>query len=675
MRRRFLPLAALGVISSLALLLAFLPGVALAQSDTHPVNVHVVQSDGTTGLAGVAITYNCGSYELTFGTTDADGHAGPVELPVGASCDFTANYQGTSATKSLTVDDHNNVDFQTSAVTVSLTDHNGGGLAGGDVAYGSGANTYWLNGTYQASYTDASGQVTGQMFDGTYDFRMQYNTGTEWQHSVVIHGATTVPFQTGQLILVYSNPISFGAGSPTVAWFTNAGTELLPGTYLFQPKGSGCTSVSIDAPAAGTSATKSIFAARLLDHTGAPLAGGVVRYAPGGSWYAMGTTDASGSICQVVDGALGNVKVGMTYHQAEGQKTQNVATNSVFTFQTALGTIQLVDHAGNGLAGGVVDQGGGFWNNAIATTDGNGYAYVELLSGHAYTFRMDYNHLSQIKTGDPTASPLVFQTGQLVLHYSGDVAGSLGGSWVTFTKPSMELFAGTYNFRFDGMYLPMTVTTGAVNEQSVITAKLTNHYGQATTGGVAQYAPGGSWINMPNTNTGGWTGVAVPGTLGNVKVRMTYHQGSQDITQYQPTASFYAFHTSQGTIRLIDHNGNGLASGVVDQGGSYWDNGIATTNASGYAYVELFSGQTYKFQMNYNHSSEILYGDPTASTMVFQTGAVYSGSGTATQWAGGAWYPFVQNMEVLPGPYHFTFSDGTSVTYYTISAGTVNLIH
>jgi hypothetical protein len=677
--RHTLPVAVL--TTTAAATLALLPGTASAVASSVPVNVHVDKSDGT-DLSGVGMSYSCNggpTLRLGSGTTDANGHVGPAMIPVGNTCQIFANYRGSSATKTITVvNSDNNVWFQTSLVTVTLADHANAPLSGGSAAYVSAGISYWLNPAGQtASTTDATGQITGQMFDGTYTFRMQYNTGAQLKAGIVVSGPTTVAFQTGMLTLVYSGLVSFGQGSPTTAWFTKAGTELLPGTYLFQPKGSGCTSVSIDAPDPGTTATKTVFAARLLDHNGNPLAGGVARYAPGGSWFSMGTTDSSGSYCQVVDGALGNVKVGLTYRQVEEQKTQNVADNSVFTFQTALGTIRLLDHTGAGLAGGVVDQGGSVWVTGTATTNGSGYAYVELLPGHTYTFRMNYNYLNQIKTGDPTDTAMVFQTGQLVLRYSGSIQGSLGGGWVTFTKPSMELFAGTYTFRFGGGYdLPMTVTTAAVNDQSVVTAKLTNHLGQAISGAKAEYAPGGSWLTMPNTNAGGWTGVSVAGALGNTQVRITYHQHSKALTQHQPTASHYAFQTALGTIRLVDHAGAGLAGGVVDQGGGSWDLGIATTNASGYAYVELFAGTgNYTFKMNYNNTSQQLSADPTSATMSFQTGAVHSDTNTATLWANGSWLSFVQDMEVLPGTYPFRFSDGTSQTSYPISAGVVNHIH
>ncbi len=410
------------------------------------------------------------------GSTDANGVLSTNLAP--GTYTFHVSYNGTSASYgpvAVTANAVTQHTFQTSAVTVKLKDHSGGGLVGGQVAFKTGNNTIWLAPSHS---TDASGEAIGQMFDGTYDFRMQYNVGTAWQNGVSVSGATEVDFQTGQLSLVYSNSVSFGQGNPDTAWFTNSGTELLPGTYQFDARGSSCNALTITAPDPGTADTESIFAAHLVDHNGNPLEGGSAQYAPGGSWFTMGTTDANGWICQVVDGALGNVKVGMTYHQAEVQLTQNIATNAIFNYQTALGTIRLEDHAGNGLAGGVVNQGGGYWDNGIATTDGSGDAYVELFPGHTYKFQMDFNHLSEVQYGDPTTSPLVFQTGQLILHYSGNMKASLGGSWVDFSPPtvSTELFGGTHTFVFDGFSTPITVSEGAVTEESVVTAQLTDHH-------------------------------------------------------------------------------------------------------------------------------------------------------------------------------------------------------
>ena len=82
-----------------------LPIASAGPPTTKPVNVHVKQSDGTTGLEGVTITYSCeGGYVDDFGTTNSDGHAGPVELEVGDECEFTATYRGTTAVETHEID-------------------------------------------------------------------------------------------------------------------------------------------------------------------------------------------------------------------------------------------------------------------------------------------------------------------------------------------------------------------------------------------------------------------------------------------------------------------------------------------------------------------------------------------------------------------------------------------
>ena len=66
--------------------------------------------------------------------------------------------------------------------------------------------------------------------------------------------------------------------------------------------------------------------------------------------------------------------------------------------------------------------------------------------------------------------------------------------------------------------------------------------------------------------------------------------------------------------------------------------------------MEMFGGKTYKFRMTYNYGSNEITQD-IATPVVFQTGAVYSDSETATHYARGSWQPFVQNIALLPERY------------------------
>ncbi len=109
---------------------------------SDPVNVHVQQSDSS-ALAGVDIHYKCGSSTLDFGTTDSGGNVSG-NLPDGSTCTLTAIYRNTTSAQTVTITNSMDVvGFQTSAVTVTLSDHSGGPLAGGTVAFK--PSTEWVN--------------------------------------------------------------------------------------------------------------------------------------------------------------------------------------------------------------------------------------------------------------------------------------------------------------------------------------------------------------------------------------------------------------------------------------------------------------------------------------------------------------------------------------------------
>ncbi len=153
---------------------------------------------------------------------------------------------------------------------------------------------------------------------------------------------------------------------------------------------------------------------------------------------------------------------------------------------------------------------------------------------------------------------------------------------------------------------------------------------------------------------------------------MGYHNGSQ--TQYfsQPTHSIFTFGTVLATISLMNDASAPISGGVVDQGGGSWIP-VGTTDVGGNATFEVFAG-SYKFKMSYHGASQEITQD-VSTPVVFQTGSVFSSSGFATQYAQGSWQPFAQFVQLLPGYWHFKFSDGTPIMYYTISAGTVNYIY
>ncbi|MGH3079138.1 MAG: hypothetical protein ACRDPZ_13285, partial [Gaiellaceae bacterium] len=690
-------------------LTALLPaGATAVPPTTSPVNVLVLQSDGITGLAGVDINYTSeNGSTLDFGTTDANGHVG-VKLEDGQTYTFTASYNGTSDTEDEWVaNGDNNVDFQTSAVTVTLSDHSGGPLAGGAAAFKSGAYTYWLNPAgASASTTDATGQVVGQLFDGTYDFRMQYNQGTEWSGDLPIAGATTVPFQTGLLSIVYSEDLSFGGPVGDYAWFTKAGTELLPGTMTFHPRGigipanTGCKPLSIDAPAAGTTATKTILAAQLADSTGAALSGGQARYQPtGGSINFLGpATDATGSACQVVNGALGNVTVTMGYwNTSSSPKTQDVATNSIFAFQTSAVTVTLSDHLGGPLVGGVVAfrsptlTGSTNWlkPTGSSATDATGQVVGQLFDG-TYDFRMQFNGGTQWTNGVVIsgATTVPFQTGLLSFVYSNPLSfgGPLGDS-AFFTKSGMELLPGSYNFHPRGIGYPAnsgcrpiaidSPAAGTAATKTIFAAQLADSEGDPLAGGVASYYVS-SWQSMGTTDSTGSVCKVLDGAVGNVHVAMVYQGTRQQLPpQNVATNSVFSFQTTDVTVELRDHDGQLI--NTDDASVAYYAGGWqpAANTDDGVVHFEMLPG-SYSFAMTYLGSREqkdsVAIGS-SATTVTFRTGQVISDSNTATSYYAGGWKTFTSGMELLPGTWPFAFNDGFPQTNYAIAAGVVNHIH
>jgi hypothetical protein len=203
---------------------------------------------------------------------------------------------------------------------------------------------------------------------------------------------------------------------------------------------------------------------------------------------------------------------------------------------------------------------------------------------------------------------------------------------------------------------------------------LLDHNGNGLPGGKVQYACGGSWESAIAETTGTDGTLCFNVSCSNLsKVRMTFNQGTVEQTKDELNASNATWQTVEATIKLIDSNNSGIEGGKVDQGGGTWVH-HGYTDENGEFKLEVFGGKSYKFRMTYNYGSNEITQD-IDTPVVFQTGAVYSDSGTATHYARGSWQPFVQGIELLPGSWHFMFNDGTPITYYTIDAGITNYIH
>ena len=456
MNRRLL----VGSLICLSLILAVFSAVGYVGAETA-VTVVVKDSQGNP-ISNAVIKYKGGPVSpgtwFKFGKTGPDGtYTG--SLPSGYTYSFRAEYAYTYDEKDVNVGDSPvTVEFQTSKITVVLRTCDGVGLEGAKVRYRGSISP----GTWQYfGHTGPDGKVCRELFPGNYWFRVEYmQTKDVKQQDVSVD--PVVVFTTTRVTIWFSGKVQYLGQISTGTWFTftKPTMEMLPGTFTFRFAGKDKYKLNIEV--SGCSLEKSIIIAELLDHNGDGIEGGKAKYAPGGTWYYLGTTDANGVIIKAVDGKLGNVKVRMTYNQGSQEKIQYQPSNSIFRFQTVEAVIKLIDHEGSGLPGGAVYQGGGYWQ-FHGYTDENGELRLEMFPWGPYKFRVTYSHTSETKWAY-VDTPVVFQTG--MVHWTGDypkpVKASLGGTWVAFTQ-DMELLPGTYKFVFEDSSTEwVTVTAGEV---------------------------------------------------------------------------------------------------------------------------------------------------------------------------------------------------------------------
>lgn len=582
----------------------------------------------------------------------------------------------------------------THTIAVCLTDSTGANVTlAGDAAWyqvNSGSINYvgavGVSGCREQLVPDGASVAVWVAKNGTYS---QHQTAT-------IMADTTFNFYTTKVTLQYSGGLAFGGPNGDSAWFAKPSMELLSNGVTpvrFRLDGTGGASGRMGllwpvATATGATYTRSLIALRLRDSTGAALNGGTARYQYGSWYYAPGFTGneatAPGILAYSVAGLAGTMTNEMKFNGTIQTVTQNAATNSIYQFQTRLLTLQLQTAGGSPLAGGQARWGYGATYTTTwfpgGLTGAGGTTSAQFFPG-TYSFQMLYKGTAEAKVSVaiPNAdTTLTWNTTTVNLYYSGQISyGGATGDSAWFTKPTMNLLAGTYTFHFRdpagaGVTIPLTWGAGDTYTKSMVIAHLNDHAGAGLPGGVVSYAPGGSWLPFGTTDANGMAYLLVDGTLGNIQVRVSYHNGSQTQFFSQPTHSIFTFGTVAATITLEDHAGSGLAGGVVEQGGGSWIS-VGTTDGSGNVTFEVFPG-TYKFKMSYHAASEEKTQD-VSTPIVFQTGAVHSDSGTATQYAQGSWQPFTQDVELLPGYWHFSFSDGTPVTYYTVVGGSLNHIH
>jgi len=499
---------------------------------------------------------------------------------------------------------------------LTLLDHNGKGLAGGKAK--------WADGSWHdiPGQTDANGHLPFSVSNPNYKkIRMTYNQGSVDQNRAQL-AASNYTWQTEQLRI----------------W--------------------------------------------LHDHNGNPITdqGGRVDQG-GGYWYHHGYTNDQGYLDVELFARSAPYKFRMTYNYTSQTKYPTVPVGGgsvVFKTQLAVVTLR-VNCTNNMIDGAKVSYAAGSWRNFGTTGDagpGTGKVTKELFPGNR-KIRLTYNYRTNTITHDLTTD---FDFVAVPLTIFGfNSAKYAGGSWRTFTLPTMNLLPGTYKFRLDGA--THYITVDAANcAQTYGCLTLLDQNGNGVPGGKAKPAYGGSWGSTLSGQTGNdgklCTTELAPGFT---KIRMSINNGSQDQTLAQLQASKYTWYTVPAVIELRDDQNNLITDspggGKVDQGGPKWISHGYTGDALPYGKVtvQVFGGGNYKWRMGYNHTSQTKWQvipSPAGGTVTFRTGKVTVTCGGTIQIAlGGSWYPYASGtvLQLLPGTYNYKGACGTGTV--TVTAG------
>ncbi|MGB6894688.1 MAG: hypothetical protein WBF37_01930 [Dehalococcoidia bacterium] len=662
MKKRFLWITLSALVVSIFVLALTHSGTALAGSGT--VTVQLLASDNSTGLDGASVYYNDGGWQF-LGTTGDNGQ-GIVSGNVPKTTDIEIRYIGgkykwvnvdPSTTPALTIN--------TVLVTVKLETCGGSPLVS-EAKYYYGGFTTIGNTPATIELLPYSGLGPGQ---GNYDFQVKYDGRTSPIHTQDISVDPVVVFKTTKVSLYGSNVLYYNNG-----WkpFTSP-KEMIGGTsnkygntawadFKFDGSHSPTVRLNID----GCNLTGGMLT--LVDEAGSPLTNypsdypGETRnlkykYRCGGSWGPTTSfqTDANGQTFYSIGCGNWDKKITMTLNQTTIE--QNVTVNS--TFQAAKVNANLETCTGPiaDVPGGTVAQGGGYWYTH-GKTGPTGTVTFYTFPGNI-KLRMSYNHNSQTVYPSIVAgtNEVDFQATSVTINYGGDVKSNKGGSWWLFSKPTMDLLPGDYNFWFKAgsTWIGPVVVSVSGCDMNTMLLRLLDENGNGVAGGKATPACGGSWQTTVSgeTNANGNLFAEVPTCT--TKVRMVVNQGSVEQTNAQMAASNYTWYTEILRIWLNDHSGAAITDGlaVLDQGGGDWYN-WGNLNASGYRDTQLFPG-TYKFKVTYNYTAQQLL--PVVSSgagiqnFYFQTGQVFGAC--ITQYSTGAWRTFTDGMELMPGTYTF----------------------
>ena len=356
---------------------------------------------------------------------------------------------------------------------------------------------------------------------------------------------------------------------------------------------------------------------KLLNSSGGGLADGAARYYDG-SWHALASTPASGVLVTALPGAPRNLLFGLSFAHTYQEKWQNTATSFVVVFQTRNVEVQLKDSSGALMDTGTVRYYTGAWHDLGSTAGGK--VNAELL-------------------------------------------------------PSTILFGMTHQFVYNEKWQDVGVNAAVVFQTKNVVIELKDSGGNLIpdaggTGELRYYT--GAWHTFASGITSGGT-ASLELLPANILFGITHQFVYTEKWQQTGTDATVVFQTRNVEVQLQDSSGALMDTGTVRYYTGAWHD-LGST-AGGKVNAELLPasilfGMTHQFV--YNEKWQNTTGDPV---IVFQTGQVHSASGAAVNYYTGAWHPFTNDMQLLPGNVLFDFSDATPDTWISIGGGAVNNIH
>jgi len=378
--------------------------------------VRLIDHSGN-GLSGGTAKYYLSGWKDIPGTTNSHGAVlALIDGNLGNTL-FKMNYVGASKDKSQNLGSDSFVIFQTELVTFDLFESDGTTTLNG-------SSSYYANGW--KTFGSGTTPTTMELLPVNYTFKVGYGGATKEKGQNVASDQNVV-FQTVEVsfdLLASDNAIlngsthyyasgwkTFGSGtSPTTM-------ELLPVNYSFKVGYGGATkekgqNVNSDPDVEFSTVNVSF---DLYESNGtSPLTGNTSYYASGWKTFGSGSTPTSMEMLPV------NYTFKVGYGGATKEKGQNVSTNQVVVFNTALATVTLnQEGSGDPLSGGDVTYYASGWKT-FGTTDGSGQVQKELLPVN-YSFNMVYSGVSKQKSAT-IASPgttVPFEWDGSILKQSG----------------------------------------------------------------------------------------------------------------------------------------------------------------------------------------------------------------------------------------------------------------